>query len=358
MSTTNQNDGTQLGEQPAANVAASTQGEQPAFDAHAAIANLDSATLIDMLEGGAVPSDRQPAIQQRQEAPAANTEQPDPASEQPQDGDQGDGTQEQPAGTKPKGRLSVRALPEDDQATLATAIDMVRKGESKGIAEAILKLTGRPATPEGETPVAAIPIQEGQDGIEQHQAEAQEEAPSQGVAEIRARIEALREQRRQGALDYLPPDVQIRITEEIEAASIELLRAEMAEKAAKQSAQSYQADFVSAVEAVESKYPDSTDDTSPFSRILDDKVAAAKARRDPSLADPNFIIAFADEVAEMLGQREAPKQFQQPPARASRPVGTSLAPGAATAKRMTLQDARALVATAPIEDVRAALFTE
>lgn len=357
MSTTNQNDGTQLGEQPAANVAASTQGEQPAFDAHAAIANLDSATLIDMLEGGAVPSDRQPTIQQRQEAPATATEQPDPASEQPQDGDQGDGTQEQQAGTKPKGRLSVRALPEDDQAKLATAIDMVRKGESKDIAEAILKLSGKPATSQGEAPAAAT-TDEGQDGAEQHQAEAQEEAPSQSVADIRGRIEALREERRQAALDYLTPDVQIRITEEIEAASIELLRAEMAEKAAKQSAQSYQSDFVSAVEAVESKYPESTDDTSPFSRILDDKVAAAKARRDPSLADPNFIIAFADEVAEMLGQKEAPKQFQQPPARASRPVGTSLAPGAATAKRMTLQDARALVATAPIEDVRAALFTE
>lgn len=357
MSTNNQNDGTQLGEQPAANVAASTQGEQPAFDAHAAIANLDSATLIDMLEGGAVPSEK-PSTEQRQEAPAATeTKQLDPASEQQLDGNQGDGTQEPQAGTKPKPRLSVRALPEDDQAKLATAIDMVRKGESKDIAEAILKLTGKPATTAGETPAAAT-TDEGQDGAEQHQAEAQEEAPSQSVADIKAKIKALREERRQAALDYLPSDDQLKITEEIEAASIELLRAEMAEKAAKQSAQSYQADFVSAVEAVESKYPESTDDTSAFSRILDDKVAAAKARRDPSLADPNFIIAFADEVAEMLGQKEAPKQFQQPPARASRPVGTSLAPGAATAKRMTLQTARELVATAPIEDVRAALFTE
>jgi dsDNA-specific endonuclease/ATPase MutS2 len=177
------------------------------------------------------------------------------------------------------------------------------------------------------------------------------------VSEIQERIQSLREQRREAALDFRKAD-EIQLTEEIEAASLELLRAEQSATVRQASAQSYQAAFVSAVEMVESKYPESADDSSAFSRILDDKVAAAKARHDPALANPNFLVAFADEVAEMLGQKAPAKEFQRPPARPSRPVGSSLAPGHQSAARLSHDDALRLIQSASIEDLKAVVFTE
>ena len=166
-----------------------------------------------------------------------------------------------------------------------------------------------------------------------------------------------REQRRQAVAEYDRPE-ELRLTEEIEVARMDQFRAEQSAATRQSTARNYQREFATAVEAVEARYPELGDDASAFSRILDDKVAAAKARRDAALADPNYIVAFADEVAEMLGQRAAAAPIQRPPARPSRPVGSSLAPGHGGGQRLTREDVNRLVQSAPIADLRAAIFTE
>ena len=329
-------DQAQAGEQPfAAEVQAPAGGEQPRFDAQNAIATLDPAILMEMLENEVNPATPQPAVK-----PAP------PAGEQPP-GDDGDPND---AGTnKPRARLSVRALPEAQQTRLAAAIDLVRKGESPDIEAAFLSLSGAAAQVVPSDPGAAA------DAAPVTPPAAAMPAPE--VAEIQDRLTDLRAQRLQMALEYNKPE-EIRLTEEIEAANMDLFRAEQSAATRQVIARDYQSGFVVAVEAVEAKYPECLDDSTPFSRILDDKVAAAKARNDPALANPNYLIGFADEVAEMLGQQAAPAAMPRPPARASRPVGSSLAPGQGLSRSMTLQDARNLVQSASIEDLQAALYTE
>lgn len=323
----------QPGAQPAAEVLAPTGGEQLPFDAQQAIATLDPAVLMELLENDANPT--KPTV----------VNQAPPAGEQPH-GEE-DGIRSDDGATKPRARLSVRALPENQQAQLAAAIDLVRKGEHPNIASAILSLSGVVA---GE--VATSNVQ----AIDLPQPAPPAATPAPEVAEVQERLATLREQRKAAKLNYNVEE-EIQLTEDIEAASIELFRAEQSAATRQVATRNYQSDFSAAVESVETKYPDSLDESTAFSRILDDKVAAARSRNDPALADPNYIIGFADEVAAMLGQAQAPAAMPRPPARASRPVGSSLAPGHGASPRLTLQDARNLVQTASIEDLKAALYT-
>ena len=337
----------QPGAQPAAQVAAPTAGEQPAFDVQHAIATLDPKVLMELLENDAnpVPPTRQPESA-AQEPPAG--EQPPVVPTEP-DADPA------PA-AKPKDRLSVRALPDDKRSQIAALISKLSSGETDDLVSAALAVLGREAAAPAQTPdrqpatadapdePAAVPRQP-------------EPAVTPEVAAITDRIQALCEQRRQAVAEYDRPE-ELRLTEEIEVARMDQFRAEQSAATRQSTARNYQREFATAVEAVEARYPELDDAASAFSRILDDKVAAAKARRDAALADPNYIVAFADEVAEMLGQRAAAAPIQRPPARPSRPVGSSLAPGHGGGQRLTREDVNRLVQSAPIADLRAAIFTE
>jgi hypothetical protein len=338
----------QPGAQPAAEVATPGAGEQPAFDVQHAIATLDPKVLMELLE-----NDANPVPPTRQPAPAA---QEPPASEQPPVVPAEPDADPVPA-TKPKDRLSVRALPDDKRSQVAALIGKLSTGETDDLVSAALAVLGRKA---------AAPASDGQTDAADTAGTPDEAAtaPTQPapaiapeVAAITDRIQALCEQRRQAVAEYDRAE-ELRLTEEIEAARMDQFRAEQRAATREVTARNYQREFATAVEAVEARYPELGDAASAFSRILDDKVAAAQARQDAALADPNYIVAFADEVAEMLGQRTAAAPIQRPPARPSRPVGSTLAPGHGGGQRLTREDVNRLVQSAPIADLRAAIFTE
>lgn len=344
-------------EQPAAEQVTQPAGEQPqSSDTASQFDGLSQEQLFEVLESAAGETPRQP------EAPAtpaaeATPEEMEPAVE-PEATPEGEDTDATPdaetEGTQPtkptKSRLSVRSLPPEQQSQLAQALEMVRDGKAADITSALAQVTGKPVTaapaapPSTEAPTA-------EDAPEQEAPAA--EAPGT-VADIQARIKELREQRRQTIKDF-DREAEAELTDQIEDLQLELVRAEQTAQVRQGEALTYNASYAEAVKVVQGKYEAAKDDDSAFNRILDDKVAAAQARKDPELADPNFITRYADEVAEMLGLNKGTPP-PPPPTRPAKPVG-SFAPGHSTAGRLSQEAASKLIQEASIEDLQKAAFT-
>ena len=119
----------QPGAQPMAQVAAPSAGEQPAFDVQHAIATLDPKVLMELLENDA--------------NPIPPTRQPEPAAQEPPAGEQPPVLPTEPdadpaPATKPKDRLSVRALPDDKRSQIAAFISKLSTGGTDDLVKAAL----------------------------------------------------------------------------------------------------------------------------------------------------------------------------------------------------------------------------
>ena len=259
---------------------------------------------------------------------------------------------ELPEPEKAPQRISVRALPAEQQRQLAQAVDLVRNGQAEDITAAIMKIAGDEFAPEAVAPV-----------IQNASTEAGPAVPEE-VANITTRINELCDERLQAKRNF-NVDIEDALTREIETTRFELLRAEQSAAVRKAEAKNYQQSYDSAIDELETRHPQAADETSPLYQLLSDRLEAAKARRDPALADPRFILKMADDVAALLGTTrtpaapaQAPRTTPQPaPVRASRPVGSALAPAQAPAQRMTEEDISRLIQSMPIEDAAKLIFT-
>lgn len=327
---------TSLGEQPAGATLETPTGseQQQSGNIMDDISKLSSAELMQILEGDVSP-------------PTPSAEKPpSQAGENPPDGNANpdhNGSQKAP------NRLSVRFLPLDEQQQMAEALAMVREKKASSVLEALSQLTGQ----QHQQP-AANPDPDA----------SSENNPPPGqtdetVSAIETRLSELREQRNTARLDYDAEAVD-RLNEEIETEMLRLsdakIQAALQQFQSKKSAESYQDTYQAAVDQMEAAYPEALDPDSAFYRALDDKVLAAQARKDPALADPNYILRFAEEVASLVGARKSPPS--PPPTRQHVPFGSQVAPAGATSHRLTPDQARAIIRNAPIEALSAVVFTE
>ena len=353
--------GTQPGADPAvAEQSAAAVGAQSATpgDIMQAIEGMDPGAIAALLDGNVPPTATVAAT------PEQNATQVATVDETTQDGAQPPAETTQ-AETQPGDdlksmrRLSVRGIPPEQQNMLADALRAVRNGEAPDVVTAIRQLAGEPAAAGGGAPGADEPgSTDATPATEINQSQ-----PS-GKAELLSKIADLRAQRKQATLDYDAPTIAS-LTDQIEDLMLEVHRAEAAETVVAAQVGDWQRQHDAAIGAVESKYADAlADPDSGFAEFLDNMVVAARASEDPALADPNFIVAFADKVASRLGIRPSaagavprvPSAPTAPPAKASRQVGSTVAPGHTQAPRFTPDQMRQLAETAPIEAVHAALF--
>lgn len=293
------------------------------------------------------------------EAKAPNTEAPpvSTASEQPPAA----GTTPNEDATPPKKeaiRLRFSALPADQQQETAEAYRMVRDGEATDMLEAYQKLRGTSAVaPAATTPTATEPPAAENTG---------ETDPPSPVKELQTKLADLREQRKAAKRDF-DTDLEDDLSNQIEDLTRQMAKAEakaeaVAELSKKNEAQAREhwgEAYQAAVDVLEDTYPAVLDDSNPFTRLLDGKVAAAKASNDPRLAKPDYLLEFAKELTDELDQL-APKPSgvapHSPPA-APRPTGSAVAPAKTTPARMTDQQAAAVFydeSTNP-DDILAAL---
>lgn len=311
-------------------------GEQPdAADLSTVIANLDSDSLSQALGF----TDAPVTAPANEPEPPAEIDEPDDGA-QPDDDTppSADGSE-----VKPKGRLSVRALPADEQKQLAVALEMVRKGEASTVFAALQTMAGPVAnepdtTPAADVPPAATP-------------------PSQSlpaVAAIESELADLRAQRKAAKEDF---DVTLEsdLTDQIEDKIAELSAAKANAVIAQQAQGAWREQYLSAVDAMEARYPDAADETTTFYELLDNKVLAAEARKDPALNDPNYILKFADQVAAVL-RTPANARPPAPPVRAKAPVGAAVAPGHSQVTRVSPDQLRDLIKNASPEELGAVIF--
>lgn len=348
------------GEQPSNETVNATQAGAQPQDAPATL-SFDTFSEDELL--GAItgqPVDEAP-INTPPATPDATPPADPPATQEPVNDDvsaAGDDTPA-PADNKPPGRLSVRSLQADQQLELAQAIDMVRKGEASDTLEALQLIRGTTpqATPSEAAPATQQPATES--------APANPPAQSKDEAAIQTEIEELRAQRASAKKDF-DADLEEQLTEKIEDALVRLSEAKLhsvlhTQQAATQAA-AYEDRYQAAVAELETVFPDVLDENSVMTRLLDDKVTAAIARKDPALQDPGYILKFAQEVAEMIGAKPATAQqpapaakVPAPPAAPRRGTASDLAPSTPAAGRPTAEQARQIIDQADPDTLLAAL---
>lgn len=275
-------------------------------------------------------------------APTTETNPTPPASEQPP-AEETKPNEEAAPQKKEAIRLRFSALPADQQQETAEAYRMVRDGEAADMLEAYQKIRGTSA---------AAPAATTQEAKETPAAEKQEatETPSE-VQDLQTQLAELREQRKAAKTDF-DTDLEDELTTKIEDMTLKLAKAqakaealaELSKKSEAEARGKWSEAYESAVDVLEQQYPAVLDDNNPFTRLLDGKVAAAKASNDPRLAKPDYLLEFAKELTEELEQL-APKPSgvaPQAPPNAPRPTGAAIAPAKTAPARMTDQQAAAV----------------
>jgi hypothetical protein len=322
--------------QPANENMSEELGAQPdsTFDVSAAIANLDEANLRRVLGFEELQETPSPTLEPEQQPLEPVSETLDHGGEQPPELAQSE--------TRPKGRISVRSLPADEQKQLAVAVEMVRVGDATTVYEALQQLAGTPP----EIPASTS------DEIAPEPITPPLQTPA-AVAELEAKIADLRAQRKAANADF-DTVAASELTDQIEDAIADLGTAKAHAVVEKQALGAWQQQYLSAVDVMEEKYPDATDETTPFYQLLDDKVTAAEARKDPALNDPNYILKFAEQVATVL--RQSSPRPMSPPSKPRVPVGASVAPGHSAVDRQTPDQIRELIKTASLEEIGAVIF--
>jgi hypothetical protein len=336
-------------EQPAASTQPAPGSEQqPAQETPIRIETATMEELESALYPDVVPDAPEPA---EQPAPEAAPE-PEQEPEAEPDGEQqpGEAQAPVPAGNSSgriKRRLSVSNLPPDQQTETAQALEMVREGKAADLLDALTQIRG--IQPQAQQPAAT----------DQPPAQAEPEAKPPTLTDLEQRLTDLREQRDVADEAFDKPEFR-RLTAEIEDLGIQIAEARAEAKAnqrlQQQESASYETKVDAAFDAMEERYPEAADENSTFYRLLADKVAAAEARKDPALRDPNFISVFADEIAGILqGAPKAPPPAK-PQAAPKGPVGTGVAPGHTQPTRFTESQKLHAIKTASFEDLDAALY--
>ena len=336
--------GEELGATAASESSVSAAGEQQSAETSPASPEssdyADALALLEQLERGE-------ELQTIEPAPAAITEEATAA----------EAAADEAAATgegKKKQRISVRGMNERAQHEFAAAADLVRSGQATSLADAIQQLS---ATQQATSATETSTTQPATAGPE-------------SVDAIATKIAELRAQRKQAPADF-DNDKADELTVQIEDLQIDRLRAEHAATARTAQVQTYQQEYDRAIDELEVSHPEAADETSPFYQALSDRLEAAKYRKDPALADPRFILKMAGDVAKLLGTatktapatkpasegtpRAPQATLQPPPARTSRPVGSSLAGGQVAASRLTPEQVTAMIEAMPYEEKMALL---
>lgn len=277
-------------------------------------------------------------------APLDKLPEPEAPSAQPEPTKQEAEPKENAPAKKDNLRLRFTALSKEHQDETAEAYRMVRDGEAEDMLAAYQAIRGIQADPEQ----AAYEQEEAPDLTHQRNTQ---DAPTNVVDELTGQLAELRSQRKQARLDY-DTDAEEEITTQIEDLSRKIAKeeakaealAEYSQRTEAQSRTQWSEQYDTAMDELESKYPDVLDDNSPFTRFLDAKIKAAQADSDPRLADPRYVMEFADELVEEI-KALAPKPSgirPSPPPSAPRPNGSAVAPSQNTAQRVSDQQAAAM----------------
>ena len=265
-----------------------------------------------------------------------------PASVQPP----GQETEEQQGKKEKSLRLRLSALPPDQQHETAEAYRLVSEGKATDLLEALQQLRG--VTAAGPTPTNAPD----DDGTETPYDDSQFK-PS-ALSELENQLEGLRSQRKL-ARDEFDADLEDQLTVEIENLSRRIakeeIKAETQQKGIEQAENQFRSEYSAAVKELESQYPDVLDDNSEFTALLDDKLAAARYRNDPKLANPRFILELAQSVHALLDKPSGIRP--SPPPAVPRPTGAGVAPVHNQPPRPTEDQLRAAINNASPEDLLA-----
>lgn len=322
------------GEQPGAENDGATVGAQPQP------AELDMSSFSEEQLLAAITGDSPPP----QEPSAATPVEHSDGSQTPDDGAQPEPT---PANHGQQGkndsiRLRLSALPPDEQKEAAEAYRLVREGKAPDLFEAYKQLRG---TKESDT-----------DPNAQQQAAPQEAAKPAIISELetqlseaRARLKDARETFDADAEDAIEAEIQTLVRK----LAKEEIKAELEQQQNSNAAETFQAEYDAAVDELESTYPAVLDDNSEFTRLLDDKVNAARYRNDPKLSDPRYILELAGEVDAILNKPSGRKP--SPPPAVPRPNGAQVAPAHNQSPRPSEDQMRAAIASASPEDLLAVI---
>lgn len=345
-----QGPGEQPGIEQATAPAAPVSEQPPAAATPQTLDEMSADEILDLITGQTPPQNEPTTSEQ---APPA--EETNPANEEDTD----DIDPPAAPGTKAPGRLSVRALPAEQQLETADALAMVRAGDAVDLLDALQQMRGtRQTQPAAETPAG------------QPQAKQDDPAPPpQDVAAIDQEIADLRAQRDDAIARY-EDDERNALTLKIEDAIIRRNDAKMeAAFRAQQEAvtkQSFDALYDSAVSELEAAFPDVLNEDAAFTKILGDRMDAARARKAPELSDPRYILKLAEDTADLLGITKATATTPTPPAKTSVPpppppprraTGAAVTPAHPAANRPSQDEVQARIANATPEELLAALTT-
>lgn len=262
------------------------------------------------------------------------------APEQPQD--QGPPpVEETPA--KPKGwRVRLDRVPENARQETADALALMTDGKAANLEDALHQLRGTSVepTPNPEPPASEAP----------------QEQP-QIIQELNARITELRAERKAAASEF-DDDKAEALSIEIDQINRHLAReeakAELFAEQQQQKAREFEAEYDKAIDELEEKFPEVLEENSRFTELLEEKLAAARFRNDPGLADPRFILTKAREAAALLTPPASPapsvRKAPAPPA-ATRPTGATVAPAHNHSPRPTEDQIRAAIDNASVDEL-------
>ena len=325
------------GEQPGAENDGAIVGAQPQ------LAELDMSSFSEEQLLAAITGDSPPP----QEPSAATPVEQSDGSQTPDDGAQ---PEPNPANQGPQGkndsiRLRLSALPPDEQKEAAEAYRLVREGKAPDLFEAYKQLRG---TKESDT-----------DPNAQQQVVQQEAAKPAIVSELETQLSEARARLKE-ARDTFDADAEDAIETEIQTIlrnlAKEEIKAELERKQTSDANDNFQAEYDAAVDELESTYPAVLDDNSEFTRLLDDKVSAARYRKDPKLSDPRYILELAGQVDAILNKPSGRKP--SPPPAIPRPNGAQVAPAHNQSPRPSEDQMRAAIANASPEELLAYLASQ
>jgi hypothetical protein len=281
--------------------------------------------------------------------PTVANEPPPTQSAQP-DGEQ---TPAANGNEKIKGRISQRFLPPDQQLENAQAYELVRSKQATDLLDALQQIRGIAKLPAASQPPDAEATPEAP--AAQEPPAASQPPASNTVTELEEQLHSLREQREEAEANYEDPREKARIQNQIEDTIRKIARAEAEAERQQAAAGSYSADYDAAVDELEASYPDALDENSTFYGLLDDKIVAAQARKDPALQDPRFILKFAAEIHDLIAPKVPGKPAPAPTVKAQRPTGAAVAPGHSQAPRPSADQIKAAIDAASPETLLAAL---
>jgi hypothetical protein len=327
------------GEQPGAENDGAIVGAQPQ------LAELDMSSFSEEQLLAAITGDSPPP----QEPSAATPVEHSDGSQTPDDGAQPEPT---PANQGQQGkndsiRLRLSALPPEEQREAAEAYRLVREGKAPDLFEAYKQLRGTKDTdadPNSQQQAAAPP-QDAEKPAIISELETQ-------LSDARVRLKEARSTFDADAEDEIEAEIQTLLRN----LAKEEFKAEQERKQRSEASNNFQAEYDAAVDELETKFPAVLDDDSEFTRLLDDKVAAARYRKDPKLSDPRYILELAGEVDAILNKPSGRKP--SPPPAIPRPNGAQVAPAHNQSPRPSEDQMRAAIANASPEELLAYLASQ